>query len=112
MVRALQENPTYLSTRIADLLIETGTAHGRYEEEALGGRRDDRWARWYAAYLRRNGLPELLDTMPGETMVLGYLENFLSQADELYRAQNPAELWPAYYARYLLRLASGQSEPV
>jgi hypothetical protein len=112
MVSALQENPTYLATRISDLLVETATAHDRYEKEALGGKRDDRWARWYAAYLRRNGLPELLDTMPGETLVLGYLENFLGQADEVYRSQNPAEDWPTFYSRYLLRLASGQGEPV
>lgn len=108
MQNTLEANPSYLTTKVADLLVEAGTAHGRYEEECLGGKRDEEWPRWYAAYMRRNGLPELLDTLPGETLVLGYLDDFLARADAMYRLDRPAENWPTYYARYLLRLASSE----
>jgi hypothetical protein len=36
---------------LAELLRETSKAHGRYEQEELGGQRDDDWPTWYAQYL-------------------------------------------------------------
>ncbi len=33
------------------LLIEAELAHGKYEREKLGGKHDDQWAGWYAAYM-------------------------------------------------------------
>lgn len=35
------------------LLVETADAHGRFEEQQLGGERDEEWPRWYGAYMAR-----------------------------------------------------------
>jgi hypothetical protein len=42
------------------LLREAGAAHGVYETTELGGVYDQQWAAWYAAYLLKHGLGELL----------------------------------------------------
>jgi hypothetical protein len=34
-----------------EVLIETATAHGRYEKEHLGGVYDENWPAWYAAFM-------------------------------------------------------------
>jgi len=36
---------------LEQLLVETAAAHGRYEEEVLGGVRHEEWPEWYAAYM-------------------------------------------------------------
>ncbi|HSM36522.1 MAG TPA: hypothetical protein VK837_09025 [Longimicrobiales bacterium] len=41
--------PTSEELRAA--LDAAGLAHHEYERNALGGRRDDAWASWYAAYV-------------------------------------------------------------
>jgi hypothetical protein len=41
--------PTSEDLRAA--LDAAGRAHHEYERNALGGRRDDAWAGWYAAYV-------------------------------------------------------------
>jgi hypothetical protein len=33
------------------LLREAEEAHGRYEKEELGGKRDEDWPAWYAEYI-------------------------------------------------------------
>jgi len=38
---------------LEQLLVETAEAHGRFEEQQLGGERDEQWPRWYAAYMAR-----------------------------------------------------------
>jgi len=38
---------------LEQLLVETADAHGRFEEQQLGGERDEQWPRWYAAYMAR-----------------------------------------------------------
>lgn len=38
---------------LEQLLVETADAHGRFEEQQLGGERDDDWPVWYAAYMAR-----------------------------------------------------------
>ena len=40
-----------LHDRMARLVGEVQAAHHDYEQRALGGQRDDRWAEWYARYL-------------------------------------------------------------
>ena len=107
MEGTLQTRLADLKMKIAGLLTETENAHGRYEQKVLDGKRDDNWPRWYATYLTDHGLPQLLDTLPTNSLVLHDLEDLLKRADDLYRAENPSEDWPTYYARYLIRLASG-----
>ena len=36
---------------LADLLRKAEAAHGKYEQEELGGVRDEEWASWYAAFI-------------------------------------------------------------
>ena len=36
---------------LEQLLVETAAAHGRHEEEVLGGVRDEKWPEWYATYM-------------------------------------------------------------
>jgi hypothetical protein len=36
---------------LARLLREAEEAHGRYEQEELGGERDEDWPAWYAEYI-------------------------------------------------------------
>lgn len=36
---------------LAMLLEKTEQAHAIYEREKLGGKRDDNWIDWYAAYM-------------------------------------------------------------
>lgn len=38
---------------LEQLLVETAAAHGRYEEEVLGGVHHDEWPEWYAAYMAK-----------------------------------------------------------
>ena len=45
---------------VADLLRETGTAHGVYETNVLGGAFDEESPTWYASYLLDHGLSDLL----------------------------------------------------
>jgi hypothetical protein len=38
---------------LTDALERAAAAHGVYEEEELGGKRDDQWPRWYAEHMTR-----------------------------------------------------------
>jgi hypothetical protein len=38
---------------LTDALERAAAAHGVYEEEELGGKRDDEWPRWYAEHMTR-----------------------------------------------------------
>jgi hypothetical protein len=87
--------PTETQRAIASLLSQTGSAHGAYEQSALGGAYDDNWADWYAAYLVEHGLGTLL----GNDLGPDQLSQFLKESDEAYRQQRPSEDWPTYYAR-------------
>jgi hypothetical protein len=37
--------------RLAELIQEAEEAHAEYEEEELGGERDEKWPVWYAQYI-------------------------------------------------------------
>jgi len=85
---------------LAALLAQTETAHGAYEARELGGRRDDDWATWYAAYLLEHGLPGLLGgARPPTAADLGAV---LARLDADYRRDRPPETWPAYYAQRIV----------
>jgi len=102
------DNGTGATARLTRLLVQTAKAHDEYEVGELRGIRDEEWPAWYAAYLRENGLPQLLEGMPGQQSVIAGLESALADADASYLSSHEAqtETWPAYYARYLLRRAS------
>lgn len=38
---------------LAKLLVDAELAHAEYEREKLGGKHDDQWAGWYAAYMTK-----------------------------------------------------------
>ena len=38
---------------LEQLLVETAAAHGRYEEEVLGGVHHEEWPEWYASYMAK-----------------------------------------------------------
>lgn len=92
--------------QISALLSRAEAAHSKYEQQELGGKRDEKWPQWYATYLVRNGLPSLLslnaDTDKARQELGARLGQQLAQADQLYRAEAPTEIWQDYYAKYLL----------
>jgi len=103
----MESNPhSELAARLAALLAQTEAAHGQYEVEALHGERDEQWPDWYAAYLLQNGLPGLLDGMPGRDTVVNDLDKLLAEADRVHRSSGTSEPWPSYYAHYFLAIAS------
>ena len=89
--------PTTTTDAIAALLAQTGAAHGAYEESALGGRYDQEWPAWYAAYLLEHGLGDLLP----ETPSVDDLARTLQGLHEEHRQSGAGEAWPAFYARRL-----------
>src|SRR5438309_6624217 len=92
-----------LRSQIAALLMQTGAAHDKYEQSALGGQYDVEWPKWYASYLVEHGLPELL----GQEGKLdsAQVEELLTKADASHRTTAPNEPWADYYARYLLEIS-------
>jgi hypothetical protein len=98
------------SSRLAALLMQTAEAHREYELRELQGMNDEQWPTWYAVYLRQNGLPQLLEGLPRQQVVIDGLESILVDADADYTSspQAQTEDWPQYYARYLLRCASDE----
>lgn len=105
------DNSENVTSRLVDLLVQTGEAHGEYEELELQGMRDEQWPTWYAVYLRRNGLSQLLGGTSSQESVIANLESVLVEADTSYKDSKKAETekWPEYFARHLLSRASTES---
>jgi|Tabmets5t2r1_1033131.scaffolds.fasta_scaffold231248_1 hypothetical protein len=61
------------TSRVAELLSKTESAHGTYESEELGGERDEQWARWYAEHLVQGKLPDVLGSAPSAEQVAAVL---------------------------------------
>jgi hypothetical protein len=83
---------------LANLLGQTGTAHGAYEERELNGVYDQEWPAWYATYLVEHRIGDLL----GHAITTEQLARLLKQYDEEYRTQPRQNGWPDYYAAQLL----------
>ena len=83
--------------RITALLIETGEAHGRYEEAELDGVYDQQWPRWYAAYAVEHGIGDLV----GRPVTTDELAAFLATTNlDLERIEpERREPWSTYTAR-------------
>lgn len=91
---------------IAQLLSETGSAHGDYEMTALGGAYDEQWPDWYSRHLVDQGLNDLLgrDT----PFSVDELSQALREADVAFKADRvamAASSWPRYYAQRFLTLS-------
>jgi hypothetical protein len=84
--------------RIADLLGETAEAHHGYEEEVLGGERDEEWARWYADRLLERRLGDLVEKTPSAEELAGLLE----EATEARERERAAEEWPQFAAAWIV----------
>jgi hypothetical protein len=91
--------PSTTERDLADLLARTGAAHGEYETRELGGRYDEDWATWYAAYLIDHGLNDLVGGAP---RTAAGLRDELRQLDVDFKREQPAGGWPTYYARRLV----------
>ena len=87
--------------RVAELLADAESAHGEYEARELQGVFDRRWAQWYAHYLLDHGVGPAL----GTEVTPEQLASWLAECDAAYQREQPAEAWPAYYARRLVNSA-------
>lgn len=80
---------------LAALLSDAGDAHGAYERDALGGRYDDDWATWYAAYLVAHGFADAL----GRPITAEEVRDLLIACDRAHKAEGITTPWPDDYAR-------------
>jgi hypothetical protein len=83
---------------VAVLLSQAGSAHGVYEENELNGVYDQNWPDWYAVYLVKSGLGQLL----GTSLTVEQLSRLLKQYDQDYKREQPGMAWPQFYAERLI----------
>lgn len=79
------------------LLVQTGKAHGAFEETELQGVYDQEWPRWYATYALEHGLGALV----GDDVTVDRLAEFLAGSNVEYEKTEPQlrEPWATYTAR-------------
>jgi hypothetical protein len=82
------------TARVAELLKETESAHGTYEQQELGGERDEQWAQWYADHLVQGQLPDALGSAPGAEQVAGVL----TEATAEHESEGSESEWPEFAA--------------
>ncbi len=83
-----------VTEQVSALLQEAAETHHRVYRIVDGA--DDDWASWYAWWLiNLSELPSLL----GVTPVRSDLICLLVTLDRRYSAEQPADPWPAFYAR-------------
>jgi hypothetical protein len=86
------------TARITELLSETASAHHSYEQDELGGARDEEWAQWYADRLLEQGLPESLGASPSSDEVA----QTLTAATADHEAEGGDADWSEYAAARLV----------
>jgi hypothetical protein len=91
-----------LFEEIRDLLLEAKQAHVEYETNELGGKYDEVWAEWYANWLIKQGLNELLEQNYG---VESLSRSLVAMAESQKESSYPPEKWADYYAATLLHEA-------
>lgn len=94
-----------LVDHIVTLLSRTENAHGQYEESELKGVYDQDWPQWYAAYILKHGLCELVP----QEMTVAQVSNFLASSYEDFRKDSLCLGWKEYTARKLIELLSQES---
>jgi hypothetical protein len=82
---------------IAELLVQAGQAHGKYEQTELKGVYDQDWARWYAGYVVEQGISALL----GHAVTVDQLTKFFIASYLEFQQVKPNEDWANYTARKL-----------
>ncbi|MCB0196860.1 MAG: hypothetical protein KDJ65_33220 [Anaerolineae bacterium] len=87
-----------LTTQIAQLLAQAGSAHHQFEQTVLKGAYDEAWPDWYADYLLAHNLNDLLP----EPVSLTELSQFLLQSNETRIQQLPEPDWADYTAHDLV----------
>ena len=80
--------------RIATLLSQAGTAHHDYERTQLKGKTDDAWAEWYADYLVKHGVQDII----GAPATPEQLSRALAQATESHKKEQTGLAWAEYAA--------------
>jgi hypothetical protein len=93
--------------KVRILLAQAKQVHIGYEADALGGKYDEEWPRWYAEYLLENGLSDLL-ALGKSNVDVDRLASLLADADVKHRADAPESDWMPYYARYLIEATAGK----
>jgi hypothetical protein len=85
------------TARITELLSETASAHHSFEQDELGGARDEEWAQWYAGRLLEQGLAESLGGSPSRDEVV----EVLTAATADHEAEGGETEWSEYAATRL-----------
>jgi hypothetical protein len=81
-------------SRVAALLSEAADAHHTYEQEELGGERDEAWAAWYARYALDRGLDGMVAQAPSPER----LTELLTEATEEHEREGSSEDWASFVA--------------
>ncbi len=81
---------------VAALLVQAEKTHGAYEATELNGVYDKEWPTWYAGYLVRHGLGDLLGHEVTTDRVAEFLASRYAEFEET--DPKPSEPWPAYIA--------------
>lgn len=76
-----------------------GVGSHTYEQQELGGRRDENWARWYADYALEHGLEDAL----GTTLSSDDLAKVLTRATADHDAQGAETEWSEFAAERVAR---------
>ena len=90
----MNNQSTDLTTQISHFLRRTAKAHDQFEQESLGGNRDEEWANWYAQYMLDNGFLDLFSDADQRDRLHDRLATLLADADVSHRANAPSEFRP------------------
>ncbi len=80
--------------RIATLLTQAGAAHHEYEQTQLKGKTDGAWADWYAEFLVKHGVQDIV----GAQVTARQLSQGLIQATDSHRKEQSGLAWVEYAA--------------
>ncbi len=81
--------------QIANLLSQAGSAHHHFEQTVLNGVYDQEWPAWYADYVIKHGLNDLLP----KPVTVEQLSHFFSESYEIYKLKNSPLGWADYTAQ-------------
>lgn len=89
-----------ITAKLSTLLSQAGSAHHVVEQTALKGVYDQDWPAWYAKYLIKHGLSELIH----KPVTAERLSHFLLQSNEERKMRHPEPGWAEYTAQDLLSM--------
>lgn len=94
-------------TQIAHLLSQAGSAHHHFEQTVLNGVYDQEWPAWYADYVIKHGLKELLPT----PITVEQLARFFAENYEVYKRENSKQSWTDYTAQQINQIFRNTENP-